>query len=103
MRILITGVTGQVGAALLVRLPSLGTIIPADRTTLDLAKLDPFIHFSTDYVYDGHGERAWREDDQACPLSNYGNSKLVGENAIRASGGAFLIVRTSWVASLPIR
>ncbi len=57
----------------------------------------PLIHFSTDYVFDGSGERAWREDDAAHPLSAYGASKLAGENEIRAAGGAFLILRTSWI------
>jgi len=57
----------------------------------------PFIHFSTDYVFDGSGERAWREDDAPQPLSVYGASKLAGENEIRSAGGTVLIVRTSWV------
>ena len=57
----------------------------------------PLIHFSTDYVFDGSGERAWREDDAPQPLSVYGATKLAGENEIRGAGGTFLIVRTSWV------
>ena len=57
----------------------------------------PFIHFSTDYVFSGLGEKRWLEDDATVPLSIYGASKLAGENAIRAAGGCFLIVRTSWV------
>ena len=57
----------------------------------------PLIHFSTDYVFNGAGDRAWREDDEVQPLSVYGSSKLAGENAIRAAGGIFLIIRTSWV------
>jgi dTDP-4-dehydrorhamnose reductase len=57
----------------------------------------PLIHFSTDYVFDGSGVKAWREDDPAHPLSAYGASKLAGERAIQAAGGCFLIVRTSWV------
>jgi dTDP-4-dehydrorhamnose reductase len=150
MRILVTGVTGQVGSALVARLPPSATVLAADRSVLDLAEpqaiagtLDrmapniifspaaytavdkaedepalamrvnaeapaamahwaaahdvPLIHFSTDYVFDGLGERAWREDDAPQPLSVYGASKLAGENKIRSAGGTFLIVRTSWI------
>jgi dTDP-4-dehydrorhamnose reductase len=150
IRILVTGVSGQIGGALVARLRGRGTIIAADRATLDLgepqriaAAFDrlapqiiincaaytpvdaaeeepelamvvnaeapgamarwaatrsvPLIHFSTDYVFDGSGDKPWREDDPAFPLSAYGASKLAGENSIRAGGGSFLIVRTSWV------
>jgi dTDP-4-dehydrorhamnose reductase len=150
MRILVTGVTGQIGGALMSRLPAAATAVAADRMILDLsmphaipATLDrlapdiivnpaaytavdkaedepalamrvnaeapavmarwaaarhvPLIHFSTDYVFDGSGERAWREDDRPHPLSAYGASKLAGEDEVRAAGGTFLIVRTSWV------
>jgi dTDP-4-dehydrorhamnose reductase len=57
----------------------------------------PLLHFSTDYVFDGSGERPWREEDPCRPLSAYGQSKLAGEAGIRAAGGSHLIVRTSWV------
>ena len=57
----------------------------------------PLIHFSTDYVFDGHGTRGWSESDTPRPLSAYGASKLAGEERIRAAGGAHLIVRTSWI------
>lgn len=150
MRYLITGTTGQVGAAILHRFQGLGTIIGVDRSTLDLAiperietqlnalapdiiinpaaftavdraedegeaaftinatspgviarwaakRRVPLVHFSTDYVFDGSGERPWREDDQAQPLNIYGASKLAGERAVEAAAGAHLIVRTSWV------
>ena len=150
MRILVTGMTGQVGGALVARLSQSATVLAVDRSVLDLAApqtiagtLDrlapdivfnpaaytavdkaedepnvamrinaeapgaiarwaaardvPLINFSTDSVFDGSGERAWREDDTPGPLSVYGATKLAGENEIRGAGGRFLIVRTSWV------
>jgi dTDP-4-dehydrorhamnose reductase len=57
----------------------------------------PLLHFSTDYVFDGSGERPWREEDPCRPLSVYGQSKLAGETSIHEAGGSYLIVRTSWV------
>jgi dTDP-4-dehydrorhamnose reductase len=150
VRILVTGISGQVGAAIVPRLAGLGEVIAADRSVLDLSRpreiagiLDelnphlivnpaaytavdraederdlaflvnaaapqalaqwaanrdvPLVHFSTDYVFDGSGERPWREDDPVGPLSAYGASKLAGEDAIRGAAGPHLIVRTSWV------
>ena len=57
----------------------------------------PFIHFSTDYVFDGSRDSPWREQDPTRPLSVYGVSKLEGEKLIRSANGPHLIVRTSWV------
>ena len=152
MLILVTGVTGQVGGALVSRLKGLGTVVPANREMLDFTRPDgislalerlapdliinpaaytavdkaenerdlafrvnrdapgemarwaakhdvPLIHFSTDYVFDGSGERPWKENDTPRPLSVYGASKLAGEDEIRKADGPSLILRTSWVYS----
>jgi dTDP-4-dehydrorhamnose reductase len=150
MKILLTGITGQVGGALHPRLSEFGAVIAPDRKSLDLARpgdlsgmLDnispdlivnpaaytavdlaederelahrvneaapqalakwaarrrvPIIHFSTDYVFDGGGDRPWHENDATEPLSVYGASKLAGELAIRNTDCNHLIIRTSWV------
>ena len=59
----------------------------------------PFIHLSTDYVFDGSGTQPWRETDPVSPQNAYGRAKLAGEVAVRAAGGAHLILRTAWVFS----
>ncbi len=55
------------------------------------------VHYSTDYIFDGTKAAPYVEDDSPNPLSVYGKSKLVGEQAIRESGCNHLILRTSWV------
>lgn len=150
IRVLLTGVSGQVGGALHPLLQTAGDVLAPDRARFDLARPEtlvealnafapdlivnpaaytavdraedepdvayrvnseavavmagwaaargvPLVHFSTDYVFDGHGDTPWNEDSATGPLSVYGASKLAGETAIRTAGGPHLIVRTSWV------
>ncbi len=58
-----------------------------------------FVHFSTDYVFDGTKGAPYVEADPVHPLNAYGRSKLAGERAVQSAGGASLILRTSWVYS----
>ncbi|CUX83262.1 MAG: dTDP-4-dehydrorhamnose reductase RmlD [Roseibaca calidilacus] len=59
----------------------------------------PFVHISTDYVFDGAGDQPFPPDHPTAPLGAYGRSKLVGEQGVTAAGGTTAILRTSWVFS----
>ena len=149
-KILLTGMTGQVGGELARALAPLGKLVIPERSRCDLSRPETLsalvdevcpsvivnaaaytavdkaetevdlamtingdaprelavaarrhgalmVHFSTDYVFDGCKLAAYDEDDQPNPLSSYGRSKLVGEDAVRTAAGDYLILRTSWV------
>jgi dTDP-4-dehydrorhamnose reductase len=59
----------------------------------------PFVHISTDYVFDGEGTQPFRPEDTVAPQNAYGRTKLLGEDGVRAAGGRAVILRTSWVFS----
>ena len=60
-------------------------------------KSSRLIHFSTDYVFDGEKREPYTEEDEAAPISVYGESKLAGENNVMTAQDRNLVVRVSWV------
>ncbi len=79
---------------------SINSLAPAIMAEEALHAGSAFIHYSTDYVFNGLKGSPYSEGDLAYPLSVYGQSKLEGEQAVQQVGGAYLILRTSWVYSL---
>lgn len=56
-----------------------------------------FMYFSTDYVFDGQGEKYFETDDEKSPVNYYGETKLLGEEAVKSCLDKYFIVRISWV------
>jgi len=74
-------------------------VAPAEMAKAAANKDIPFLHVSTDYVFDGAGDAPFPSNRPAAPLGVYGRSKYRGEEAVRAAGGRYVILRTSWVFS----
>ena len=55
------------------------------------------VHYSTDYVFDGVKQTPYTEEDAPNPINVYGRSKLAGDAAVRQAGGAYVVLRTSWI------
>lgn len=73
--------------------------LPAQLAEYCAARSARLVHYSSDYVYPGGGDTAWRESSETGPLSAYGESKLAGDEAVLDSSADALIFRTSWVYS----
>ena len=70
---------------------------PRNLALVTAARGMPLLHISTNYVFDGLSRRPYHEFDRPHPQSVYGQSKLAGEEAVRALNPKHYIVRTSWV------
>lgn len=80
------------------RINRLGTLYIAQAAKSVGAKM---MYISTDYVFDGQGERPWEPDDKCyAPLNVYGQSKLDGELAVAGTLEKYFIVRIAWVFGL---
>ena len=80
------------------RINRLGTQYLAEASKAADAKM---LYLSTDYVFDGKGERPWQPDDKCyAPLNVYGQSKLDGELAVSSTFEKYFIVRIAWVFGL---
>ena len=56
-----------------------------------------FVHYGTDYIFDGRKTEGYREDDAPGPVSVYGKSKLLGEDLVRRNSPEHMILRISWL------
>ena len=70
---------------------------PRNLALVTAARGIPLLHMSTNYVFDGLSRRPYHEFDMPRPQSVYGQSKLAGEEAVRALNPKHYIVRTSWL------
>ena len=59
-----------------------------------------FVHYSTDYVFDGSKKGAYVESDSTNPINVYGRTKAQGERGLQESGCRYFLFRTSWVYAM---
>jgi dTDP-4-dehydrorhamnose reductase len=78
---------------------TINAIAPTEMAKAAAARGLPFLHVSTDYVFDGSGGAPRTPEAPTAPINVYGRSKLAGEQGVSASGGTYAILRTSWVFS----
>ena len=78
---------------------TINAVSPTEMATAAAARGLPFLHVSTDYVFDGLGSTARAPEELTAPINAYGRSKLAGEQGVAAAGGTYAILRTSWVFS----
>lgn len=76
---------------------TVNVLAPEIMARVSAAKNSRFIHVSTDYVFDGTKETLYVEEDEARPISFYGNTKLQGEAVTMAASPLHMVVRISWV------
>ncbi|MGP9803370.1 dTDP-4-dehydrorhamnose reductase [Paracoccus sp. NSM] len=76
---------------------AVNALAPAAMARAAAAEGIPFLHLSSDYVFDGSGDHPRAEDAPTGPLGIYGASKLAGEQAVAQAGGQWAVMRTSWV------
>lgn len=77
----------------------LNHLLPKQLADYCLDNRAALIHFSSDYVYPGEGDKPYTEDSKIGPLSEYGRSKWAGDRAVIGSSCNHIILRTSWVYS----
>jgi len=78
---------------------TINAIAPTEMAKAAAARGLPFLHVSTDYVFDGSGSAPRTPEEPTAPINVYGHSKLAGEQGVSASGVTYAILRTSWVFS----
>jgi dTDP-4-dehydrorhamnose reductase len=74
-------------------------VIPRVLAEATAARGLPLVHVSTDYVFDGRGDRPYLESDPPAPFNAYGRTKLAGEEEVRAANPRHFVVRTAWLYS----